>query len=64
MNNNVKFEQYAKLLREWSGRMNLVAPSTLNDKFFICRKTRIKLKQSDNISRTRRKFYPVFTGQK
>lgn len=31
MNNNVKFEQYAKLLREWSGRMNLVAPSTLND---------------------------------
>ena len=31
MNNKVKFEQYAQLLREWSGRMNLVAPSTLND---------------------------------
>lgn len=31
MNNNVKFEQYANLLRQWSGRMNLVAPSTLND---------------------------------
>lgn len=31
MNNNVKFEQYANLLREWSTRMNLVAPSTLND---------------------------------
>ena len=31
MNNKVKFEQYANLLREWSGRMNLVAPSTLND---------------------------------
>ncbi|MBP3397524.1 MAG: 16S rRNA (guanine(527)-N(7))-methyltransferase RsmG [Alphaproteobacteria bacterium] len=31
MKNNVKFEQYAQLLREWSGRMNLVAPSTLND---------------------------------
>ncbi len=31
MKNNVKFEQYASLLREWSGRMNLVAPSTLND---------------------------------
>lgn len=31
MKNNVKFEQYAKLLRDWSGRMNLVAPSTLND---------------------------------
>lgn len=31
MNNNVKFEQYANLLREWSGRMNLVAPSTLGD---------------------------------
>lgn len=31
MNNKVKFEQYEKLLREWSTRMNLVAPSTLND---------------------------------
>lgn len=31
MNNKVKFNQYAKLLREWSGRMNLVAPSTLDD---------------------------------
>ena len=31
MNNNVKFEQYANMLRDWSGRMNLVAPSTLND---------------------------------
>ena len=31
MKNNVKFEQYANLLRDWSGRMNLVAPSTLND---------------------------------
>lgn len=31
MNNKVKFEQYAALLQEWSGRMNLVAPSTLND---------------------------------
>ena len=31
MSNKVKFEQYAALLREWSGRMNLVAPSTLND---------------------------------
>ncbi len=31
MSNNVKFEQYEKLLREWSTRMNLVAPSTLND---------------------------------
>ena len=31
MMNNVKFEQYANLLREWSGRMNLVAPSTLDD---------------------------------
>ena len=31
MNNNVKFERYAAMLREWSGRMNLVAPSTLND---------------------------------
>jgi 16S rRNA (guanine527-N7)-methyltransferase len=31
MSNKVKFEQYAQLLREWSGRMNLVAPSTLVD---------------------------------
>ena len=31
MSNKVKFERYAQLLREWSGRMNLVAPSTLGD---------------------------------
>ncbi|MBQ8473480.1 MAG: 16S rRNA (guanine(527)-N(7))-methyltransferase RsmG [Alphaproteobacteria bacterium] len=31
MSNKVKFEQYEKLLRDWSARMNLVAPSTLND---------------------------------
>ncbi|MDW2995075.1 MAG: 16S rRNA (guanine(527)-N(7))-methyltransferase RsmG [Alphaproteobacteria bacterium] len=31
MNNNVKFEQYEEMLREWSGRMNLIAPSTLNN---------------------------------
>ncbi len=31
MINNVKFEQYAEMLRDWSGRMNLVAPSTLSD---------------------------------
>ncbi len=31
MSNKVKFERYAQMLREWSGRMNLVAPSTLND---------------------------------
>ncbi|MBE6460125.1 MAG: hypothetical protein E7009_04050, partial [Alphaproteobacteria bacterium] len=31
MSNKVKFEQYEKLLREWSTRMNLVAPSTLDD---------------------------------
>ena len=31
MSNKVKFEQYEKLLREWSTKMNLVAPSTLND---------------------------------
>lgn len=31
MNNKVKFERYGELLREWSGKMNLVAPSTLND---------------------------------
>jgi 16S rRNA (guanine527-N7)-methyltransferase len=31
MNNNVKFQEYENLLRQWSQRMNLVAPSTLND---------------------------------
>lgn len=31
MNNKAKFERYAALLTEWSGRMNLVAPSTLTD---------------------------------
>ena len=31
MSNKVKFEQYEKMLRDWSTRMNLVAPSTLND---------------------------------
>lgn len=31
MENKVKFDLYKKLLCEWSGRMNLVAPSTLND---------------------------------
>ena len=31
MKNNVKFEEYENLLREWSSRMNLVAPSTLAD---------------------------------
>ena len=31
MNNKVKFNKYAELLREWSERMNLVAPSTLGD---------------------------------
>ena len=31
MSNKVKFERYAALLRAWSERMNLVAPSTLND---------------------------------
>lgn len=31
MNNKVKFNKYAELLRDWSGRMNLVAPSTLGD---------------------------------
>lgn len=30
MNTSVKFEQYEKMLREWSQRMNLVAPSTLD----------------------------------
>ncbi len=31
MKNNVKFDKYEEMLREWSVRMNLVAPSTLND---------------------------------
>ena len=31
MNNKAKFNRYAELLREWSTRMNLVAPSTLAD---------------------------------
>ncbi|MBO7066296.1 MAG: 16S rRNA (guanine(527)-N(7))-methyltransferase RsmG [Alphaproteobacteria bacterium] len=31
MNNKVNFNRYAEMLREWSGRMNLVAPSTLSD---------------------------------
>lgn len=31
MENKDKFEIYKNLLREWSGRMNLVAPSTLSD---------------------------------
>lgn len=31
MNNKAKFETYASMLQQWSGRMNLVAPSTLND---------------------------------
>ena len=31
MSTKVKFERYADLLRDWSGRMNLVAPSTLSD---------------------------------
>lgn len=31
MNNKDKFEIYAQMLREWSKKMNLVAPSTLND---------------------------------
>jgi 16S rRNA (guanine527-N7)-methyltransferase len=31
MKNNVKFEEYENMLRDWSKRMNLVAPSTLND---------------------------------
>lgn len=31
MDNKVKFEQYAVLLRDWSTKMNLVAPSTLAD---------------------------------
>lgn len=31
MNNKEKFDRYAAMLREWSGRMNLVAPSTLEN---------------------------------
>lgn len=31
MNNKVKFDLYAQMLRGWSKRMNLVAPSTLLD---------------------------------
>ena len=31
MNNKEKFDLYADMLRDWSTRMNLVAPSTLND---------------------------------
>lgn len=31
MNNKDKFEKYADMLRDWSTRMNLVAPSTLGD---------------------------------
>ena len=31
MNNKAKFNRYAEILRDWSGRMNLVAPSTLGD---------------------------------
>lgn len=31
MNNKEKFDLYADMLREWSARMNLVAPSTLGD---------------------------------
>ena len=31
MDNKVKFQQYADTLREWSAKMNLVAPSTLDD---------------------------------
>lgn len=31
MNNKANFNRYAEMLREWSGRMNLVAPSTLSD---------------------------------
>lgn len=31
MNNKEKFERYAALLRAWSEKMNLVAPSTLAD---------------------------------
>ena len=31
MDNKVKFQQYADILRAWSAKMNLVAPSTLSD---------------------------------
>lgn len=31
MNNKEKFDLYADMLRDWSRRMNLVAPSTLGD---------------------------------
>jgi len=31
MNNKAKFNRYAEILREWSKRINLVAPSTLAD---------------------------------
>ena len=31
MDNKVKFQQYADMLRAWSAKMNLVAPSTLSD---------------------------------
>ncbi len=31
MNNKAKFNRYADILRDWSKRINLVAPSTLND---------------------------------
>ena len=31
MNNKGKFVRYAEMLRDWSGRMNLVAPSTLDN---------------------------------
>jgi len=31
MNNKAKFNRYAEMLRDWSTRMNLVAPSTLSD---------------------------------
>jgi len=31
MNNKAKFDRYAEILRDWSTRINLVAPSTLSD---------------------------------
>ncbi len=31
MNNKAKFDLYAQMLRQWSEKMNLVAPSTLDD---------------------------------
>ena len=31
MNNKAKFDLYERLLRQWSEKINLVAPSTLND---------------------------------